>query len=183
MQNIQKVDGFFSRKGVFTPKNLVVMAMMVALAAILSRFSIYITPTFKAISFAYLPGAITAMLFGPWAALVYGLASDTLNYFANPQGGYFPGYALSEMLSYFIYACFLYKRPVSFVRVLIARILILITVVFGLNYLWMNIMYGSTAGSFFTGARLINNLVQLPFHTLLITFVAKPVLRAKELYL
>lgn len=170
---------FFAYRNVFSLRNVIVMGLMISLSAILSRFTIYITPTFKAISFAYLPGAVVAILFGPWAALVYGFVNDFTSYIVNPQGIYFPGYALSAMLSYFIYACLLYKRPITLWRVIIARVLILITVVFGLNYVWMSIMVGTTAGGYFTGVRLINNIVQLPFHALLITSVCKLLNRLK----
>ena len=170
---------FFAYKNVFSLRNVIVMGLMIALSAILSRFTIYITPTFKAISFAYLPGVVVAILFGPWATLVYGFVNDFTSYIVNPQGGYFPGYALSEMLSYFIYACLLYRRPIKLWRVIIARVLILITVVFGLNYVWMSIMIGTTASGYFTGVRLINNIVQLPFHALLITTVGKMLNRLK----
>jgi ECF transporter S component (folate family) len=156
------------------------MALMAAAAAVLSRFSIYLTPTFKAISFTYLPGAIVAILCGPWNALAYGFVSDALQYFANPQGGYFPGYALSEMLSCLIYALFLYERPVTLWRVIAARLVILAAVTMGLNYIWMRMMYGTIAGGYFTGARLVNNLVQLPFHALIITFVGNRLVRFRD---
>jgi ECF transporter S component (folate family) len=156
------------------------MALMLAVSAILSRFSIYLTPTFEAIGFAYLPGAIVAMLCGPRYALAYGFIGDALQYFANPQGGYFPGYALSEMLTCLIYALFLYARPVTFPRVIAARLVILVTVTMGLNYIWMRMMYGMIAGGYYTGARLVNNLVQLPFHALIITLVGKRLTRFWE---
>jgi ECF transporter S component (folate family) len=166
-----------SRKAALSLENLILMALMAAAAAVLSRFSLYLTPTFKAISFAYLPGAVVAMLCGPWYALAYGFVSDALQYFANPQGGYFPGYALSEMLSCLIYALFLHERPITFPRAIAARLLILATVTMGLNYIWMRMMYGTIAGGYYTGARLVNNLVQLPFHALLISFVGKRLVR------
>ncbi|MDR2296259.1 MAG: folate family ECF transporter S component [Clostridiales Family XIII bacterium] len=170
----------FAVKSAFTLENLILMGLMAAIAAVLSRFSIYLTPTFRAITFAYLPGALTAMLCGPWCALAYGFVSDALQYLANPQGGYFPGYALSEMLSCFIYALLLYKRPVKLWRVIAARLIILVLVTMGLNYVWMRMMYGTLAGGYYTGARLINNLVQLPFHAVLITLVGKRAVKLRQ---
>jgi ECF transporter S component (folate family) len=171
---------FFDTKDVFCVQNLVMMGIMIAVAAVLSRFSIYITPTFKAIGFTYLPGALVAMMFGPWSAIAYGFISDAVTYIMNPQGGYFPGFAVSEMLACFIYACFLYKRPVTLLRVVLARLLILVLVVFGLNFIWMNMMYGQIAGGYYTGARLINNLVQFPFHALLIRLIGKRTMEIKN---
>ncbi|MDR2356195.1 MAG: folate family ECF transporter S component [Clostridiales Family XIII bacterium] len=170
----------FAIKNAFTLENLILMALMAAIAAVLSRFSIYLTPTFRAITFTYLPGVITAALCGPWCALAYGFVSDALQYFANPQGGYFPGYALSEMLSCLIYALFLYGKPVKLLRVAAARLVVLVLVTMGLNYVWMNMMYGTLAGGFYTGARLINNLVQFPFHVAIIMLVVGRVVRFRQ---
>lgn len=188
MQKISSTKGnfvnwirdFFSIKEVFTLRNTVVMGMMLAMSVVLDQFSLYITPTFKAISFAYLPGVIVAVLFGPWAAIVFGFVYDTIKFVVNSHGGaYFPGYALSEMVTFFIYACFLYKRPIKVWRVACARILFLITVVFGLNFIWQAMMLGKTAGGYFTGVRLINNLVQLPFHVALTALIVNYIFKLK----
>jgi ECF transporter S component (folate family) len=150
--------------------------------------TIYLTPTFKAISFSYLPGVITAVLFGPWAALIYGLAADTVGYMANPTGGYFFGYAISAMVTYFIYAVLLYgsqndKLWQLVVRAAIARILIIGIVFFGLNFQWARMTYGQVAGAFFTGVRLINNAVQFPFHVALTVGAIKLLNRVPNLAL
>ncbi len=168
-----RLKEFFSPKRVFSLRNIIIMGLMAAIAAVLSVFRLDITPTFRAISFTYLPGAMVALLFGPWAALVYGFVADTVQFLARPQGPYFPGFAISEMVGCFIYACFLYKRPVTYLRALLARAVVVVVVILGLNYLWNYMMMGQAAGSYFTGVRLINNLVQLPFHALLITFIGK----------
>jgi ECF transporter S component (folate family) len=170
---------FWNARSVFALRNLTVMGVMLALGAVLSRFTLYITPTFKGIGFAYLPGALVALLFGPWAAIAYGFLSDAVNYFSNPQGFYFPGYALSEALSYFLYACFLYRRPVSVWRVAAARGLILIFITLGLNCFWDAAMYGANPAGFYTGTRLLNNLIQFPFHAALVLVLGR---RALEIF-
>ncbi|MDR1541694.1 MAG: folate family ECF transporter S component [Clostridiales bacterium] len=168
---------FFSAKDVFKTKNIAVMAMMAALHFVLSQFTIYLSPTFKAITFSYLPGAIVAILYGPWAALAFGFVADTIGFIAKPVGPYFIGYAVSEMLANFTYAAFLYRKPVSLVRVLLSRLVITAVVTFGLNYLWNAIMYGSAASAYFTSVRLINNLAQLPVYVALIMFFGRLALR------
>lgn len=165
-------------KKMFTTKTLVVMALMVALKIILRQFTIYLTPTFKLINFDYLPGAMIAMLYGPWAGLLFGFVGDTIGYFAKPVGPYFIGYALSEMVINFIYGLFLYRKPLKIWRVTAAKITVLLTVTYGLNYLWNIIMYGTAASAFFTGARIINNLIQLPLSVFLLIITARMVLMA-----
>ena len=173
---------FFSHKDVFKPKHLALMAIMLAFTTILSMpgLTIYISETFQMISFAYLPAIIVARLFGPWASLTFAIAADTVSYFVFPQGPYFPGFVISEMVSCFIYALFLYKQELSIPKIIIARILVLLIVSFGLNFLWLSMLYGSTAAGFFTGARIINNLVQFPFHIALIYFVLRQVQKIRK---
>ncbi|MDR1540832.1 MAG: folate family ECF transporter S component [Clostridiales bacterium] len=171
---------FFSLKDIFKTRNFAVMAMMVALHFILSQFTIYLSPTFKAITFAYLPGAIVAILYGPWAAIAFGFAADTVGFIAKPVGPYFVGYALSEMVTNFIFAAFLYQKQINVLRALLARLVNMAVVTFGLNYLWNVIMYGSIASAYFTSVRFINNLVQLPVYVALIVFFGRLALRLEK---
>ena len=170
---------FFSVKDVFALRNVIIMGLMAALTAVLSRFTIYISPTQKFMDIAYLPGAVIAMLYGPWAALGFGFVSDTVGYFANPQGVYFFGYAVSKMVSLFIYACFFYKQRVTLGRAIAARALVLVIVVFGLNFVWQSIMMGQLSAAYFTSTRLVLNAVQFPFHVALILLLGKPAERIK----
>jgi hypothetical protein len=98
--------------------------------------------------------------------------SDFVKYIANPVGGYFPGYAISDMTHYFIYACFLYKRPYrlahTLIRAVAARLVVVVVVFLGLNYIWAMMLGGAAAAVFFTGARLIINTATLPLHALVI---------------
>ena len=70
---------FFSIKGVFSVRNLTMMALLAALDVVLARYTtIHLTPQFTLVSFEYIPSAIVAGLFGPWAGIVFGLVSDTV---------------------------------------------------------------------------------------------------------
>jgi len=164
---------FFDPRGVFTTRNLAVMAMLIAVRYVLSQFTIAPTPQFKMFTLAYIPTAMAAALYGPWAALVFGLVGDTVGYMAKPIGPYFPGYAISEMLAAFIYACFSYRQRITLAKMTAARLLILITVIFGLNFVWGSMQFGTAASGFFTSVRLWNNLVQLPVYVFFSTWAAK----------
>jgi ECF transporter S component (folate family) len=173
---------FFSPKDVFTTKHLVVMAMLLAIRTILGLpfLTIYVSGI-KLITFAYLCDAIAAMLYGPWAALAFGFAGDTLGFFATMGGGgaYMPVYAISEMVTGFIFAIFLYKREVRLTRVLSAWALNLIIVVLGLNSLWLVLMMGMPAGKVLTLVRFGINLAQFPVHIALTFFVLKAIRKLK----
>jgi ECF transporter S component (folate family) len=165
--------------GVFGPRHLALLGLMAALSAVLSRFTVPLAQNLVLLRFNYLPEFLVGMLLGPWAALLFGAVADTVSFLSNPVGAYFPGYALSEMLASFIYACFFYRRPVSFWRALLARASYIALIAFGLNYLWDFLLSGRPAASFFTGFRLLNNLIQLPFHALLMTLIG---LQARKVY-
>lgn len=172
-------NNIFSTKNVFSLRNVIFMGIMAALSVLLDIFlSFNITPTFRAISFAYLPGVIVGIFYGPWAALAFGFVADTVKYFVRPEGAYFFGYALSEMLSYFLIAVFQYKRELKIWRIAAARFLVLIIIVFGMNYLWNYMMFGQIASKYYTIARVTNNIVQFPIHVALIYFLAKLVKKA-----
>lgn len=163
----------FDPSSIFNVKSTITLGMFVALSFALTFADIYLTPSQKLVSFSYLPGAVGSYLFGPLPMLVYGFVCDFVTFLSNPKWGYFFGYAISEMLMYFIYACFLYKRPLKIWRVAAARAVIIVLVFFGLGYLWSYMMYGSSAAKFFTGTRLAINLITYPFHVVLTYFVVK----------
>jgi ECF transporter S component (folate family) len=173
------MSGFFSVKGVFGTRNLAVMAVFLAIRTLLGLpfMTIYVGPSFKLITFTYVMDAFTAMLFGPVAGLAFGFAGDTLGFFASlgGGGGYFPGFALSEMATCFIFACFFYKRSVTLPRVAAAWMLNLGAVLLGMNSMWLILMYGESAGAVFTFARVVSNLAQSPAHVLILWFLLKRV--------
>ena len=164
---------FFSTEHLFSTRTIVVLALMVALKAILGSFTIFLSPTFKAVTVSYLPGVMVSALYGPAAGLAFGFVADTVGYIVKPAGPYFVGYALSEMTTNFIFACFLYKKELRVWRVLLAQITNILVVFMGLNFCWNVIMYGSIASKYFTSVRIINYLLQLPIYVVLITICTR----------
>ncbi|MDR2670836.1 MAG: folate family ECF transporter S component [Oscillospiraceae bacterium] len=157
----------------FAPRKLAQMGLFVALTALFSMLSIYVTESFRLVSFVYLPGALGSMLYGPWAGLVMGFAGDFVAYVVKPMGPYFFGYALSAMLQNFIYAVFLYRRGPSMWRVAAAQALVAVFVSLGLGFLWLRLLYGATAAEFFAGARIVRTLIQYPVDVALLYGVCR----------
>jgi ECF transporter S component (folate family) len=166
---------FFSTAGVFTVRNVVVMAVLLAIRAILNLpfLTIYLGPDFKLITFSYIADAFTAMLFGPIAGAVFAFAGDTLGFFAlsGAGGAYFPGFALSEVVTCVIFACFFYKRRITLPKVIWAWLINLGVVLLGMNSVWLILMYGMEAGKVFTLARIVSNAVQSPAHIAILYFL------------
>ncbi len=154
------------------------MGLFAALTAVVSYLTtFYSSETFKIISFSYLPGALGTILFGPYAGLLLGFMGDFVGFVVKPMGAYFFGFAISAMVQNMIYALFLYRRRITLARVAAAQLLVVVVVYMGLNMLWLNIMYGRTAGELLTGARLIRNLLEYPINVALVYFLGRKVLQ------
>lgn len=177
--------GFFA-PDVFTPKAIAAMAALLAVRAILGLpfLTIYIGPGFKLITFAYIADALTAMFFGPIAGAAFGFTGDLLGFLAGAGAGgaYFPGFAISEIVTCFLFACFFYRRKTTVPRVIAAWLLNLAIVLLGLNSIWLVLMYGMSAGEVFALARVVNNAAQSPIH-ILILYVLLARLRRFDRYL
>ena len=158
--------------GVFTTRAIAALALLLAFRTILGLpiFTIYIGPGFKLITFAYVTDALAAMFFGPIASIAFGFAGDFLGFLASSGigGGYFPGFAVSEVVTCFLFACFFFRRKITLLRIIIVWILNLFIVVLGLNSLWLILMYGWSAGETFAIARVVSNAVQSPLHILIL---------------
>ena len=174
----------FFATDVFSVRAVVTMAALLAIRTVLGMpfLTIFIGPGFKLITFAYITDAITAMFFGPIAGISFGFAGDFLGFLASSGagGGYFPGFAISEMVTCLLFACFFFRRKITLPRVIIAWLINLFAVLLGLNSLWLILMYGMSAGEVFVVARLVTNLVQSPLHIVILFFLLTRILRVER---
>jgi len=168
------ISEFFSLRGVFTTKRIAVMAMLLAVRAVvgLPFLTIYVNGV-KLFTLAHVVDAICAMLFGPIAGLIFGFAGDFFGFLASQGtgGGYLPFYAVSEMVTCFIYALFLYKRTVTWPRAILSSVLNLAVVFLGLNTLWFALMYGEAAMLGVLPFRIILNAAITPVYIVILWFV------------
>ena len=176
----------FFATDVFTVRAVVVMAALLAIRTILGMpfLTIYIGPGFKLITFAYVTDAITAMFFGPIAGIAFAFTGDFLGFLSSSGAGgaYFPGFAISEMVTCLLFACFFFRRKITWLRVIIVWILNLAIVLLGLNSLWLILMYGMSAGEVFALMRVVTNVIQSPLH-ILILYLLLTRIRRLERYL
>ena len=158
----------FFATDVFTVRAIAVLAVLLAIRAVLGlpALTIFLAPGFKLITFAYVADALAAMFYGPIAGVAFGFAGDFLGFISSggAGGAYFPGFAVSEIITCLLFACFFFKRKITLPRVIIAWLLNLAFVVLGLNYLWLILVYGQSAGEVYAMARVLNNLIQSPLH-------------------
>lgn len=154
-------------------KTLVISALMVALYVVLSYFSTFVTNTLR-VSFTYIPVVMTAALFGPVCAGFVGALGDVCAYLTTQfaGGSFFPGFTLDAFIAGFIYGIFLYKSDFSLIRVLLAKIFVVLIIQLGLTPIWLSMMYGK---SFFVlvSGRIVKNLIFIPIDTIVILLVVK----------
>ena len=87
-------------------KRLVVLAFLIALEIILTRFCSIQTPIVR-IGFGFLPVAMMGILYGPiWAGIGYAIG-DLLGMLIFPSAAYFPGFTLTAFSTGMIFGFFL----------------------------------------------------------------------------
>jgi len=122
-------------------QQLVMMAMLIAVNVVLSRFLSISAWNIK-IGFAFVPVVVAAIYMGPVQAALVGALGDFVGAVLFPIGAYFPGFTLTAALVGFTYGVFLHKKQNN---TLIFGAVVL-TELFGsllLNTLWISILYGS----------------------------------------
>ena len=93
--------------------------ILLALRVVIGFLEINIESIYR-ISFAALPVSLGGMLFGPVAGGILGGLRDIVTLLIKPIGALNPGIVLSKILSGFIMGLFLYKRPISLKRTVLA---------------------------------------------------------------
>jgi ECF transporter S component (folate family) len=117
------------------------LAFLIALQIVLSRFLSIATPIMK-ISLGFVPVAIAGMLFGPLSGGMVAATADFLGAILFPIGPYFPGFTLTAFITGVIYGVFLYQKDRSWVRIILAVLIIALGLNLGLNTFWIMVITG-----------------------------------------
>ncbi len=151
-------------------RKLVLLSILMAVTIITGVLSNMIGLYFfdRKVLFAFLPTAVTSLIFGPAVGLISGALTDIIGFFIFPTGAFFPGYTLSSMLSGFIYGLFLYRTRISVAKIFLAKLFVNIFVNAFLGAIWLSIMAGNKTFALYLSAGLIKNLVLLPLEVILI---------------
>lgn len=130
-----------SEKKISTTHRLVLMAMLVAVQVILSRFLSINLWNLK-IGFAFVPIALAGMLLGPISAGLTGIVADLIGATLFPSGTFFPGFTLTAFITAFGYGFFLQKKQ-DMPHILAAVLFSEIVGTLLLNTKWIAILYGT----------------------------------------
>ena len=148
---------------------LVIMAFLIAMEIILTRFCSINTPILR-IGFGFLPVAMMGIMFGPvWAAAGYAIG-DLLGMLIFPSSAYFPGFTLTAFLTGLVFGLFLHNREITWKRVLPASLIIILGCNLILDTLWLSILMGDGFIAMLP-TRIFKCAVMLPIHLILIPLV------------
>jgi len=183
MRRKEKEDFFMSRN-----KKIILVAVLLAMLIILSRFLSIKTPILK-ISFAFIPTLLCAIWLGPKWSVLLNILGDVIGATLFPTGPYFIGYTISTAIAGLIYGLLLYKKEKDsytdkqfILRVILAVCLVAILVNLGLNTLWTSITSGK---AFFVllGTRVVKELIMIPIRILVIIFIERMLRKPFDQYI
>ncbi|MBO5551411.1 MAG: folate family ECF transporter S component [Lachnospiraceae bacterium] len=146
--------------------------IMCALAVVINQLTTINIGSFIRISFAELPNRIVEFLFGPAIGGIFGGILDVVKFLFNPTGPFFPGFTITSILTGLIYGGSFYHRKPTVPRVFLTVLAVRVTLVVGLNSLWLNILYGKALLAILPG-RCITSLAMLPIETAMYFFILK----------
>lgn len=171
----QFVNSFKNLKNL---KVTTITAMFIAIAVVLGFVSSIQINEFIRIGFSTIPNEFVGLMFGPVVGVIMGGIADVLKFLVKPTGAFFPGWTFNAMLSSLIYGVAFYHKKFTFVRVLVANIIIALVVNLLFGTLWLSIMYGD---GFFTllPLRAFKQLFSVPIDSVVFYLIAKVLLKIK----
>lgn len=123
---------------------LVFTSILIATEIVLTRYCAIQTEIVR-VGFGFIPISLAAMLFGPMVGGTAAALSDLLGMLIFPRGPYFPGFTFSALVGGMIYGLFLYQKPKTMPRIILASFLVTVIVDLGLNTLWLSMLTNKAA--------------------------------------
>ena len=160
-------------------KFLTITAMLVALQVILGNL-LQVPFLDKQYNFGFQPILIAGALLGSPAAMLVGGLGDFIGAHLFPQGAYFPGFTLTNILVGLCCGLVLHRRKLSLVRVIIA-VVVSMLINWLLNSVWLSILYSANGRGYFgwLALRGPSYLVEAPANILLGYLMLKGLDKAK----
>ncbi|MBR0092090.1 MAG: folate family ECF transporter S component [Lachnospiraceae bacterium] len=152
-------------------RKLVLLALLCALFIVLERFLSFNVWNMR-IGFAFVPLALSGILFGPLPAAAVGAVGDILGMMLVPTGPYFPGFTLNAALTGAVFGLFLHKKQTKALIAGAVSINQLLLSLF-LQTLWISVTYGSPYAALLP-VRLTQCLIMIPLQFIVLLLVAKP---------
>ena len=160
-------------KEVTKVRMLAVAAVLIAVRVALKSLAIPVAPPTLMINLGFFVNALGAMIFGPVVAGLAAAISDTLGFLiSNPAGTpYFFPFIFTEIAGSVIFALFLYRAPLTGLRVTLSRFsvsfFVNIVIQTPIMMLYYNMILGKSY-AVFDLPRICKNLVLFPIESLLL---------------
>ena len=132
----------------------------------------------KQFTFGFLPIAAAGALMGPVAAAVVGALGDFFGAHLFPQGAYFAGFTLTNIVVGVAYGLLLHVHRPGWVRVILATVAVSLCNLF-LNSFWLSLLYASRAYWGWVGVRASTYLFEAPVQAVLTYFTLRGLQKLK----
>jgi len=159
------VDVFLLRK--FGTKQLVIMALMLAMEIVLTRFLSINTPHVR-IGFGFLPIAVVAIMYGPISGAIVGALADFMGANMFGTAAYFPGFTLTGFLLGATYGVFMYKRAGKMFHIVASVLIVTVAWQLFMDTYWLHIIWGTPYFPLMFPWRLVRTAIMIPTQIILI---------------
>ena len=153
-------------KSIFRVETITFTALLVALQVVLGNI-VQVPLLEKQYNLGFLPIAVAGALLGPIPAAIVGALGDIIGSILFPQGAYFPGFTLTNILVGLIHGFMLHKRKPNVLRVIIS-VLAAGIVNMLLNSYWLSILYTSKGYMGWLTVRAPSYLVEIPLQMVVV---------------
>lgn len=151
--------------------SLVILALMIGLNIVLSRFVSIKAMNFK-ISFTFLTIVLSAYFYGYYGAIMVALFGDLLGALLFPIGPYNPLLTLTSIMCAIVYAYFFYKKDLSNKNIILACLINRFIISLFINTTIISLMYNlSFKATFIT--RIYSSTVMFVVEVLTLCFLRK----------
>ncbi|KRN13554.1 hypothetical protein IV37_GL000277 [Fructilactobacillus fructivorans] len=146
-------------------KGLTYIAILMAIEIVLNKFQFQ--TSYLEIGFGFIAVAFIAWWFGPFWSTIVAILVDVLTSIINGYG-FFIGFTFSGIIAALIFSFAFYNQEkVSWLRVIVAVVLITLIVNIGLNTLWISVM-AHTSFFYYLPLRLVNNIIMIPIQIIIL---------------
>lgn len=155
---------------------LVMTSLLIAVGIVLGYFSIQVTDSIK-IGVSFVATQLAATLFGPVVGGIMGGVADILKFIMKPTGAFFWGWTFNAIVGPVIYGIMLYKKKLTFPRILLSKAVVAVVVNMFLGCYWSSMLYGK---AFFAAlpAKGIQQLIQVPVQSFIFYMLVKALQKA-----
>lgn len=154
---------------------VILCGLLGAIGIILNFFtSIHFGPFL--ITYYWIPSRIVDFLFGPAVGAVFGGILDIIKFITNPNGTFNIAYTAMAMLTGFLFGSVLYKKPISFMRIVFVQAItkVFINAIIGTHT--MALTRGQAFMELFP-IRLAKNLIMIPLDSILLFVVLTAIMK------